>query len=83
MGPGAFGALRPDSLEVVDPSAGTPAKVVTSTAFGSRMRVELQILADGSRVEAEVASMGLATSLPPGTVVGVRVRPDTGHGWRA
>jgi len=83
MGPGAFGAVRPESLEVVDPSAGTPAKVVASTAFGARLRVELQLLADGSRVEAEVPSMGLATALPPGTVVGLRVRPDTNHGWRA
>lgn len=67
--------VRPESLEVVEPIHGAPARVMGSTAFGATLRLELELLADGSRVAAEVPSLGLATTLPPGSIVGLRLRP--------
>lgn len=66
--------LSAASLEVVEPAQGSPARVMSSTAFGATLRLELEMLGDGSRVEAEVPSLGMATMLPPGSIVGLRMR---------
>jgi ABC-type sulfate/molybdate transport systems ATPase subunit len=66
--------LRPEEVEVVEPGLGTPAHVVASTVFGPRLRVTLRLLADGSRLEAEMPAPALATMLPPGALVGLRLR---------
>jgi hypothetical protein len=64
------------ALEVVEAGHGLPARVLGVTALGATLRLELELLADGSQIQAEVPSLGgLATALPPGTIIGVRVRP--------
>jgi sulfate/thiosulfate transport system ATP-binding protein len=64
----------PGALEAVDAGGGTPARVLGATALGATLRLELQLLSDGRQVEAEVPSPGLATQLPPGTIIGLRLR---------
>jgi sulfate transport system ATP-binding protein len=66
--------LTADAVEVVEPGSGAPARVMSATAFGASLRLELELLGDGSRLEAEVPSLGMATLLPPGSIVGLRMR---------
>jgi sulfate/thiosulfate transport system ATP-binding protein len=70
----AGASLPAEALEVVEPASGSPARVMSSTAFGATLRLELEMLGDGRRVEAEVPSLGMATMLPPGSIVGLRMR---------
>jgi hypothetical protein len=61
----------PGALEVVDAGSGTPARVLGATAFGATLRLELELLSDGSQVQAEVPSLGSAARPSPGTIVGL------------
>ena len=63
-----------DRLEVVAPGLGVPARVLGATVLGRTIRLDLELLADGSQVEAEVPSLGFGGALPPGTIIGLRVR---------
>jgi ABC-type sulfate/molybdate transport systems ATPase subunit len=73
-GPAAApGPLLPASaLEVVEAGTGTPARVLSAIPFGGTLRLEVQLLADGSRLEAEAPAA--AAPLPPGSIVGLRLR---------
>lgn len=66
--------LPPDALEVVAPGIGMPARVLGATMMGATMRLDLELLANGRQLEAEVPSMGVGSALPPGTIIGLRVR---------
>ena len=66
--------LPAEALEVVAPGIGMPARVLGATMLGATMRLYLELLANGRQVEAEVPSMGIGSALPPGTIIGLRVR---------
>lgn len=69
----------PQMLEVVAPGLGVPARVLGARLMGATLRLDLELLADGSQIEAEVPSPGLA-GLAAGTIIGLRVRPDVLRG---
>ncbi len=66
--------LPADALEVVAPGIGMPARVLGATMLGATMRLDLELLANGRQLEAEVPNMGIGSALPPGTIIGLRVR---------
>jgi sulfate/thiosulfate transport system ATP-binding protein len=66
--------LSAQPLEVVEADHGAPARVLGATAHGATLRLALQLLADGTQLEAEVPHLGAARPLPPGTIIGVRPR---------
>jgi sulfate/thiosulfate transport system ATP-binding protein len=66
--------LSAQPLEVVEADRGAPARVLGATAQGATLRLALQLLADGTQLEAEVPHLGAARPLPPGTIIGVRPR---------
>jgi putative spermidine/putrescine transport system ATP-binding protein len=66
--------LPAEALEVVAPGLGMPARVLGATMLGATVRLDLQLLADGRQLEAEVPSMGIGGSLPPGSIIGIRLR---------
>lgn len=75
--------LPADTLEVVAPGIGMPARVLGATMLGATMRLDLELLANGRQLEAEVPSMGVGSALPPGTIIGLRVRgAGMRHGMR-
>lgn len=71
----------PQVLEVVAPGLGVPARVLGARLLGATLRLDLELLADGSQIEAEVPSPGLA-GMAAGTIIGLRVRPDVLRGGR-
>jgi ABC-type sulfate/molybdate transport systems ATPase subunit len=66
--------LPAEALEVVAPGLGMPARVLGATMLGGTVRLDLELLANGRQVEAEVSSLGIGSALPPGTIIGLRVR---------
>jgi ABC-type sulfate/molybdate transport systems ATPase subunit len=68
--------LPSQTVDVVAPGAGIPARVLAVTPLGTTLRLELELLADGRQVAAEVSSLGATGMLPLGTIIGVRVRQD-------
>jgi ABC-type sulfate/molybdate transport systems ATPase subunit len=65
-----------EAVEVVPPGEGLPARVLRVTPLGGTLRLELELIADRRQVAAEVASQDTMEAIPPGTILGVRIRPD-------
>lgn len=81
--PGRRPGPAAETVEVVEARRGVPARVLSSTPFGATLRLELELLSDGSQVEAEVPSLGTAPAPLPGSIIGLRLRrpppsPDRG-----
>lgn len=66
--------LPAEALEVVAPGLGMPARVLGATMLGATVRLDLELLADGRQLEAEVPSFGIGGALSPGSIIGLRVR---------
>lgn len=76
--PGVPTVVPPGGLELTEAWRGTPARVVRSTRRGARLVIELELLSDGSHLTTELPGLGPASLLPPGSLIGVRLRRTDG-----
>lgn len=74
--------LSAEALEVVAPGLGVPARVLGATILGATVRLDLELVGDGTQLEAEVPG-GVGGALSPGTIIGLRLRDAAGRGSRA
>lgn len=74
--------LPAEALEVVAPGLGVPARVLGATMLGATVRLDLELVGDGTQLEAEVPG-GIGGALSPGTIIGLRLREDARPGGHA
>ena len=74
--------LQAEALEVVAPALGVPARVLGATMLGATVRLDLELVGDGTQLEAEVPG-GIGGGLSPGTIIGLRLRDGPRQGGHA